>query len=150
MASEIYDRLKTDVIKAMKAKEKERLGVLRQIQAAIKQVEIDQRKELDDPDVLQILQSYAKKVRDAADGAHKAGREDLAAAAQTELEVVQTYLPAELSDAELGALVQEAIAEVGAAGPQDMGKVMKAIMPRVTGRAEGGRVSAMVKQKLVG
>jgi hypothetical protein len=150
MASEIADRLKQDVIKAMKAKEKERLGVLRQIQAAIKQQEVDQRRELTDEDVLQVLQAYAKKVRDAADGAEKAGRDDLAANARTELQVVQAYLPAALSDAELTAVVQEAIAEVGATGPRDMGKVMKAVMPRITGRAEGGRVSALVKQKLAG
>jgi len=150
MASEIAARIKDDVIKAMKAKEKERLGVLRQVQAAIKQVEVDERRELDDEDVLKALQSYAKKVRDAADGAAKAGRDDLAAAAQTELEVVQQYLPRELTDAELGALVDEAIAEAGATGPADMGKVMKTIMPRVTGRAEGGRISAMVKRKLSG
>jgi hypothetical protein len=150
MASEIADRLKQDVIKAMKAKEKERLGVLRQVQAAIKQQEVDQRRELTDQDVLQVLQAYAKKVRDAAEGAEKAGRDDLAASAQSELQVVQAYLPAALSDAELDAVVQEAIAEVGATGPRDMGQVMKAVMPRITGRAEGSRVSALVKQKLAG
>jgi len=150
MPSAIAAQLKQDVIAAMKAKDKPLLGVLRQLQAAVKQVEIDTRKELDDDGVLKVLQAYAKKVRDTLDSAEKAGREEMAADARTELEMVKAYLPAELSDEELGKAVDEAIAEAGAQGPQDMGKVMKAVMPKVTGRADGGRVSAMVKSRLVG
>lgn len=150
MPSEIAARLKQDVIAAMKAKEKARLGVLRQLQAAVKQVEIDKRIELDDAGVMTVLQAYGKKVRDSLESAEKAEREDLAAAARAEMVIVKEYLPAELSDDALAAAVDEAIAESGAEGPRDMGKVMKAVMPKVTGRAEGGRVSAMVKSRLAG
>ncbi|HOX25075.1 MAG TPA: GatB/YqeY domain-containing protein [Candidatus Krumholzibacteria bacterium] len=150
MPSQIAARLKADVIAAMKAKDKERLGVLRQVQAAIKQVEVDTRVALDDAGVLKVLQAYAKKVRDSIEGAEKARREDLVAASQAELALVKSYLPAELDDAELAAIVDAAIGEVGAAGPKDLGKVMKAVQPRVVGRAEGARVSAMVKARLAG
>jgi len=150
MPSAIAAQLKQDVIAAMKAKDKPLLGVLRQLQAAVKQVEIDTRKELDDDGVLKVFQAYAKKVRDTLESAEKAGREEMAAEARTELAMVKTYLPAELSDDELAAAVDEAIAEAGAQGPQDMGKVMKAVMPRTAGRADGSRVSALVKQILVG
>jgi len=150
MSSVIAARLQADVIAAMKAKDKERLGVLRQLQAAIKQVEIDTRKELDDDDVLKVLMAYAKKVRDTLESAEKAAREDLAAGAREEQAIVQVYLPAALGDDELGAIVDEVIAETGAASPKDMGKAIKGVMARVKGGAEGARVSAMVKSKLVG
>lgn len=150
MPSEIVARLKQDTIAAMKAKDKVLLGVLRQLQAAVKQVEVDQRIELDDEGALKIIQSYAKKVRDTLDAAQKAGRAEMQAEAEAELAVVKAYLPAELDDDALATLVDQAVAEVGAAGPQDMGAVMKAVMPKVAGRADGGRVSAMVKKRLVG
>jgi hypothetical protein len=150
MPSEIAARLQRDVVVAMKARDKERLGVLRQLQAALKQVEVDERRELDDPAVVKTLQAYAKKVRDTLASAEQAGREDLLAAARRELTLVQGYLPAALDDAELAALVDAAIAAVGAGGPQHMGKVMQAVMSQVAGRAEGGRVSAMVKARLAG
>jgi uncharacterized protein YqeY len=148
MPSAIAERLKQDIVVAMKAKDKDRLGVLRMLHAALKQVEVDGRKDLQDEDVLRILQSYAKKVRDAQDGARKAGREDLIAANETELAIVQSYLPAALTDAELAALVAEVVQEIGAAGIKDMGKVMAALKARVAGKAEGGRVSVAVKQAL--
>jgi uncharacterized protein len=150
MPSEIASRLKEDVIVAMKARDKERLGVLRQLQAALKQVEVDERRELDDAAVIKVLQAYAKKVRDTLSSAEQAGRDDLAQGARFEHALVETYLPAAISDDDLAAAVEAAIAETGATGPKDMGKVMQAVMARVTGRAEGGRVSAMVKSKLVG
>ncbi|MEZ4387499.1 MAG: GatB/YqeY domain-containing protein [Candidatus Krumholzibacteriia bacterium] len=150
MPSQIVARLKADTIAAMKAKDKPLLGVLRQLQAAFKQVEVDQRIELDDEGAMKVLQSYAKKVRDTLESARGAGRAELVAEAEAELAIVKGYLPAELSDEELAAAVDAAVAEVGAQGPQDMGKVMKAVMAKVTGRADGGRVSAMVKQRLVG
>ncbi len=150
MPSAIAERLKQDVVVAMKAKDKDRLGVLRMLQSALKQVEVDERKELQDEDVLRILQSYAKKVRDALDGARKANRADLIAANESELAIVQSYLPAALTDADLAALVAEVLQEVGAAGMKDMGKVMAALKARVAGKAEGGRVSAVVKQALQG
>lgn len=150
MSSETKNRLQADVVAAMKARDKHRLGILRQLQAALKQVEIDKRRDLDEQAVLEVMQAYAKKVRDTLSSAEQADRDDLAAAARNELALVETYLPVPLSDAELGAIVAAAIAETGAAGPRDMGKVMQAVMPQVTGRAEGGRVSAMVKSRLVG
>jgi uncharacterized protein len=150
MSSEIKNRLQADVVTAMKAREKDRLGVLRQLQAALKQFEVDKRRELDDQTVMQVLQAYAKKVRDSLSSAEQAGREDLATAARAELALVESYLPAPLTDDELDALVVAAIAETGAAGPRDMGKVIQAVMPQVVGRAEGGRVSALVKSRLAG
>jgi uncharacterized protein YqeY len=148
--SELAARLQSEVVAAMKAKNKERLGVLRMLQAAVKQVEVDERRELTDADVIRILASYARRVKDQLAGAQDSGRADMAAAAEAELVIVGEFLPAELSDDELAAAVAEAVAETGAAGPQDMGKVMKAALAKVAGRADGGRVSAMVKQKLAG
>lgn len=148
--SELAARLKTEVVTAMKAKDKERLGVLRMLQAAIKQVEVDERRELGDTDVVKILTSYARKVKDQLAGAESSGRPEAVAQALAELAIVQEFLPAEMDDAALEKAVKEAIAESGAAGPQDMGKVMKAVMPRTAGRADGGRVSALVKKLLAG
>ena len=148
--SEIAVRLKNEVIAAMKAKDKDRLGVLRMLQAAVKQVEVDTRQELTDADVMKILSSYGRKVRDQIKSYGEGGRADLLAAAETELAIVGEFLPAEMSDAELEAIVRAAVAETGAAGPQDMGKVMKALMAKTAGRADGSRVSALVKQVLVG
>ncbi len=150
MASGIAVKLKNEVIAAMKAKDRERLGVLRMLQAAIKQVEVDERRELADPDVLKILSSYGRKVRDQIQSYGEGGRPELLAQAEAEMAIVNEFLPAGLSDAELEAVVRECVAEVGAQGPQDMGKVMKALMPKVAGRADGGKVSALVKKALVG
>ena len=150
MPSEIAARLQKDVVAAMKAREKELLGVLRQLQAALKQVEVDERRELDDASVLKVVQSYAKKVRDSLAGAEQAGREDLATAARSELVVVERYLPEAMSDDELTKLVDSMIEDIGATGLKDMGKVMQAVLAVAAGRAEGGRVSAMVKTRLTG
>ena len=148
--SEIATRLQSDVITAMKAKDKDRLGVLRMLQAALKQIEVDTRTELDDDGVIKALAGYAKKVKDQVKSYGEGGREELKAAAETELAIVEEFLPQQMSDAEIQAAVAEAVAETGASGPQDMGKVMKAIMPKTAGRADGSRVSALVKQALVG
>lgn len=146
--SALAGRIKAEVIAAMKAKQKERLNVLRMLQAAIKQVEVDERRELADADVLKILTSYQRKVKDQLAGAESSGRAELVADAQAELAVVQEFLPAEMDDAALEAAVREAIAESGATSAKDMGKVMKAVMPKTAGRADGGRVSGMVKKLL--
>jgi uncharacterized protein YqeY len=148
--SEIAARLQAAVVAAMKAKDKERLGVLRMLQAALKQVEVDTRAELDDAGVIKVLASYAKKVKDQVKSYGEGGRDDLKAAAEAELAIVGEFLPAEMSDTELEAIVAAVVAETGASGPQDMGRVMKAVMPRTAGRADGSRVSAMVKRKLTG
>ncbi|MEN8005576.1 MAG: GatB/YqeY domain-containing protein [Candidatus Krumholzibacteriota bacterium] len=148
--SEVAARLQQEVVAAMKAKDKARLGVLRMLQAAVKQVEVDQRKELEDDDVLKILTSYGRKVKDQISSYGDAGRDELKAAAEVELTIVSEFLPAEMTDEELAAVIAAAVAETGASGPQDMGKVMKAVLARTTGRADGGRVSALVKKSLVG
>lgn len=145
---ELGARLQAVVIAAMKAKEKDRLGVLRQMQAAIKQIEIDERRELVDADVLKILSSYAKKVKDTLASTVGTGRDDLKAAAEAELAIVNEFLPAEIGDAELETLVRQAIATSGALTPAEFGKVMKTAVPLTTGRADGSRVSAMVKRLL--
>lgn len=148
--SELALRLKNEVVAAMKAKQKERLGVLRMMQSAVKQVEVDERRELSDDDVIKVLSGYAKKVKDQIRSYGDGGRAELLADAEAELVIVEEFLPAEMDDAELEKIVTDAVAEVGAAGPQDMGKVMKAVMPKTAGRADGSRVSAMVKKTLAG
>jgi uncharacterized protein YqeY len=148
--SEIAARLQQETVAAMKAQAKERLSVLRMLQAAVKRFEKDEQRDATEAEVLQVLTSYARKVKDQLDGARAADRADLLAAAEAEQAIVAEFLPAELDDAELETIVREAVAETGAAGPQDMGKVMKAVMPRTAGRADGGRVSALVKRILVG
>jgi len=148
--SEIATKLQQDVIVAMKAKNKARLGVLRMLQAAVKQVEVDQRRELEDADVLKVFTSYARKVKDQISSYGDAGRDELKMAAEAELKIVSEFLPEEMSDDELTGIIAGAVAETGAAGPQDMGKVMKAVLARTAGRADGGRVSALVKKSLVG
>lgn len=148
--SEIAARLQSEVIAAMKAKDKARLGVLRMLQSAVKQVEVDERRELADEDIIRILGSYGRKVKDQIKSYGDGGRADLKTAAETEMAIVEEFLPAQLSEEKLEALVRETIAEVGAAGMKDMGKVIKAVMPKVAGAADGGRVSALVKQLLAG
>ena len=146
--NELAARLKQEVVAAMKARAKDRLGVLRMLQAAVKQIEVDERRELDDADIMKVLTSYARKVKDQIASYGEGGRDELLAAAKAEMAIVAEFLPAELTYAELETIVREAVAETGAAGPGDMGKVMKAVMPRTTGRADGSRVSALVKQVL--
>jgi len=146
--SETAARLQADVIVAMKAKDKDRLGVLRMMQAAVKQVEVDERKDLTEAEVIKVLAAYQKKVKDQVRSYGDGGRAELLAAAETELTIVQEYLPAEMDEAQLEAIVREAVAETGATGPADMGKVMKAVMPKTAGRADGSAVSALVKKVL--
>ncbi len=148
--SELANRIQQDTVAAMKAKDKDRLTVMRMMQAAIKQVEIDTREELDDEGVQKVLRAYLKKVKDSLAGARDSGRAELTAKAEAELDLVQSYLPAELDDEALADIVREAIAETGAETMKDMGKVMKAAMAKTGGRADGNRVSALVKSLLAG
>lgn len=148
--SELAARLQAAVIAAMKARDKDRLGVLRMMQAAVKQVEIDTRRELADADVQKVLAAYAKKVKDTLASTAGTDRDDLRAAAEAELAIVGEFLPAEIDDAQLEVFVRQAIAESGAQSPADMGKVMKVAVPLVAGKADGARVSAMVKALLAG
>ena len=146
--STIKERLGADIKAAMKAGEKERLGALRMIHAAIKQREVDERRELDDPATLEVLDKKAKQHRESLEQYRNAGREDLAAREESELAVIAEYLPEPLDDAALDALVDEVIEQTGATTMKDMGQVMGALKPRVQGRADMGAVSARVKARL--
>ena len=137
-----------DMKSAMKAGEKDRLKVVRLIMAALKQVEVDSRTELDDAGVLAVLDKMVKQRRDSVDQFEKGGREDLAAIERAEIEVIQAYLPEQLSAEEIAALVDEVIAATGAEGIRDMGKVMGQIKASAAGRADMGVVSAAVKERL--
>ncbi len=148
--SELAARLGTETVAAMKARDKDRLAVLRMLQAAFKQVEVDTRQEIDEAGAVKIVRSYAKKVKDQLAGAESAGRPELVAQAQAELAIVNEFLPVELDDAALAEIVRAAIAETGATSPREMGQVMKAAMARVAGQADGGRVGAAVKAQLGG
>jgi uncharacterized protein YqeY len=139
----------TDAMKAaMKGGDKARLGVIRLMLAAIKQREVDERIELDDAQVLAVLDKMVKQRRDSIQQYSDAGRDELAAAEAAEIEVIQSFLPEELSEAEVLAIIEAAIAETGAASMRDMGKVMAIVKPKVQGRADVGMVSGLVKQKL--
>jgi len=148
--AELLARIQEDMKAAMRAKEKERLSVVRMLLSAIKDRQIETRAEVDDDEIQKILMSYAKKRNEALAEAEKAGREDLAAKERFELQVVSTYLPEPLSDAELDQLVAAAIAEVGATSMKEMGAVMKLATAQAQGRADGTRLSAAVKKRLAG
>lgn len=146
--SELKTKL-TDAMKdAMRAQDKERLGAIRLATAAIKQIEVDERVELDDTRVLAVLEKMIKQRRESVTAFEAGGRPELAAKETAEIAVLQGFLPAQLSDAEIDALIIAAIAEVGAKEPRDMGKVMNALRPQISGRAETGAVSQKVKAKL--
>lgn len=133
---------------AMKAKDEVRLRTVRMALAAVKQAEVDKRTDLDEAAVMAILQKEIKNRREALEEAKKANRPDLIDANQAEIKVLEAFLPKAMSSDELRALAQAAIAETGAASATDMGKVMKALLPKVAGRAANDQVSAMVKELL--
>lgn len=135
---------------AMKARDKERLGTIRLIQSEFKRIEVDERVEIDDARALAVLDKMVKQRRDSADQYQKAGRDELAAQENFEIGVIQEFLPAQLSEAELIAMVDEAIAASGASGMQAMGAVMAQLKPRLQGRADIGAVSQLVKSRLTG
>ena len=141
-------RITEDMKAAMKGGDKPRLAVVRLILAAIKQREVDERIELDDEQVLAVLDKMVKQRRDSIQQYSDAGREDLAAAEQAEVEIIQVYLPKALEEDEILAIIEQAIGDTGAASMKDMGKVMGKVKPQVQGRADMGAVSALVKQKL--
>ncbi len=146
----LRERVTEDVKAAMKAREAERLGTLRLLTAAMKQREVDERITLDDAGVIAVIEKMLKQRRDSVAQYEQAGRQDLADAEKREMAVLQAYLPQQLSEAEIAAIVAEAAAAAGAAAPSDMGKVMAIVKPKVAGRADMGRVSALVKAKLAG
>lgn len=144
----LKDRITEDMKAAMKARETERLGAIRLLLAAVKQKEVDERKDLDDAAVLSVIDKMLKQRRDSIFQFEQAGRQDLADKEKFEVSVLQAYMPQAMSDAELEAAVAEAVAAAGAHGPQDMGKVMGLLKPRLAGRADMGKVSALVKARL--
>ena len=148
--SELKSRLQADMKLAMKAGEKERLGVIRLMLAAIKQREVDERIELNDVDVVAVLDRMVKQRRESIAQYEAAARTDLAAIESAEIGVIQQYLPQPLSEAEIDALIQAAIAETGAAGLSGMSKVMAVLRAPMQGRADMAKVSHRVKSRLTG
>lgn len=146
--SELKTRINEAMKDAMRARAKERLAAIRLIQADIKRVEVDERIELDDARVLAILDKMVKQRRDSAKQFTEGGRPELAAVEEAEIAVIQEFLPAALGEDEIAALIDEAIASTGAAGMQDMGKVMGVLKPQLQGRADMGAVSGLVRSKL--
>ena len=144
----LKEMITEDMKGAMRAGEKERLATIRMILAAIKQREVDERIQLDDSQVLAALERMIKQRREAITQFESGGRADLVAKEQSELTVLQAYLPAQMSEAELDALIAEAIASTGAASIKDMGKVMGVVKAKAQGKADMGVVSARIKQKL--
>lgn len=148
MAETLKQRIDDAMKSALRNKQKERLGALRLILAAVKQREIDERITLDDAAVLAVLDKMLKQRRDSIQQYGDAGRQDLVAKEEAEVAVIQEFMPAALSEAEVDALIDAAIAATGAAGVKDMGKVMGQLKPQVQGRADMGAVGARVKAKL--
>jgi uncharacterized protein YqeY len=143
-------KLTEDMKTAMKAGEKDRLGVIRLINAAIKQKEVDERVEMTDPLVLAVIEKMVKQRKESISQYEAAGREDLASVERYELGILDTYLPAKMDEASVQAAIDAAVAETGAAGPADMGKLMAVLKPRLAGQADMGLVSQLVKKKLAG
>ena len=148
--STLTARINDDVKAAMKAKDKARLGVLRLITAAIKQREVDERITLNDEQVLAVLEKMIKQRKDSIAQYEKAGRDELAQQEAFEIGIIQAYMPEQLSDDEIDALITEAISSSGAESMKDMGKVMGLLKPKLAGRADMGAVSGKIKAKLAG
>ena len=146
----LKERITDDMKAAMRAKDSERLGTIRLLTAAMKQKEVDDRIELDDAAVVSIVDRMLKQRKDSIEAFEKAGRQDLADKEKAEVTVLQAYLPARLSADEIAAEVKAIVAELGAKGPGDMGKVMGAAKAKLAGKADMGQVSAAVKAALAG
>ena len=146
----LQERLTEDVKTAMKAREagKSRLSVLRMVKASIRNIEIDRKKELNDEDVLDVLAKEVKMRRDSMDDFHKGNRPDLVAALEEEIAILAEYLPAQLSEEEVRALVDQAVSQAQATTAKDMGKVMAILMPQVKGKADGKLVNTLVRERL--
>ncbi len=146
----LKERITEDMKVAMRAKDAERLGTIRLLQAAIKQREVDERIELDDAQVVGILDKMVKQRKDSVAAFTQGGRQDLANKESAEIQVLEAYLPERLSPEEIQAEVKAIVAETGASGPGDMGRVMGAVKQRLAGKADMGQVSAAVKAALGG
>lgn len=150
MSSLLVSQIKDAMKAAMKARDKERLGTIRLIQSEFKRIEVDERIEIDDARALAVLDKMVKQRRDSAHQYQDAGRSELADQENREIAVIQEFLPQPLSDAEVAAIVDAAIAATGASGMQGMGAVMAEVRPQVQGRADMGAVSGIVKARLAG
>lgn len=146
--SDLKDRLVDDMKLAMKAKEKDRLSVIRMARAAIKNVEIDKRKDLTDDEIINVLSKEVKQRKDSIGEYEKAGKSDTVKSLKKEIEVLQEYLPEQLSQEKIEQLIDETIDKTNASSMNDMGKVMGAIMPKIRGRADGSTVNSLVREKL--
>ena len=144
----LKQQITDDMKAAMRAKDAARLGAIRLLLSAIKQREVDERIELSDADVVAIIEKMNKQRRDSISQYEAAGRQDLADIEKAEMAVLAMYMPKQLSEAEVAAVVQAAITATGAAGPQDMGKVMGFVKPKLAGQADMGKVSALIKAQL--
>jgi len=144
----LIERLNEDMKLAMKNQDKFRLSVIRMVRASIKNAEIERQHPLDDTEVLEILQRELKQRRESLQDFEKAGRQDLIDQMNGEIRILQEYMPEQLGEEEIKALVQQTIQETGASSKADMGKVMGALMPKVKGRADGKLVNAIVRQLL--
>lgn len=144
----LKQRIQEDMKSAMRAQQKQRLDAIRLILAAVKQIEVDERIVVEDARLLAILDKMLKQRRDSIEQYQAANRQDLVAQEQFEVNLIQEYMPAALSDAELDQLIAEAVAATGAAGVKDMGKVMAELKPKVQGRADMGKVGSKIKEKL--
>lgn len=144
----IKDRIQQDMKDAMRARDKARLATIRLILAAIKQREVDERIELDDTQVISVLDKMVKQRRESIAQFEQASRDDLIARENGEIEVITTYLPAALGEAEINALIEDALAATGATSIKEMGKVMAELRPKLAGRADMGAVSALIKSRL--
>jgi len=144
LRAQITEDMKT----AMRAKDTARLGAIRLLQAAIKQREVDERIELDDTQVIEVIEKMLKQRRDSITQYKAANRQDLVDVEEFEVSVLQGYLPQQLTEAEVSELLDKVVADTGASGMKDMGKVMAAIKPLVTGRADMGKISGLIKTRL--
>ena len=150
MSETLKQRLNDDVKTAMRSKEKSLLAVLRLITAAIKQREVDERIELKDEDIINVLDKMAKQRRESISQYEKAGRQDLVDQEAYELDIIKAYLPEQLTETEILSLIKDAITACGATEMKDMGKVMANLKPQVQGRADMGSISALIKKQLAG
>ncbi|OGI42945.1 MAG: glutamyl-tRNA amidotransferase [Candidatus Muproteobacteria bacterium RBG_16_65_31] len=144
----LKEKIKDDIKQAQRARDEARLGTLRLLAAAIQRREVDERISLDDTQVLAVIEKLVKQGREAAEQYLKGGRQDLADKEAREIALWQTYLPQQLTEAEIEKLIAEAVAATGAAAPKDMGKVMAALKPKLQGRADMGKVGGKVKARL--
>ena len=148
MADDLKLRIQEDIKSAMRARDRARLGALRQVSAAIKQREVDERITLDSPGIVAVLQKMLKQRRDSLAQFESAGRDDLASQEAFEIELIEAYMPAPLSQQEIQTLIAGALVETGAGSMKDMGRVMAWLKPRVQGRADMKQLSASVREKL--